>query len=127
MVFQIISDSQRGARGKLLSPERRRQAVAHVQRERSVSERRACRVLGQPRSTQRYQAKEDFAEEKKLVAQMYELVRKHPRYGYRFITAKLRQQGWCVNFKKTYRLWRREGFHVPRKTSKADPPPCGRE
>jgi putative transposase len=49
---------------------------------------------------------------------MHELVRKHPRYGYRFITAKLRQEGWRVNFKKVYRLWRREGFGVPRKTRK---------
>jgi transposase InsO family protein len=53
-----------------------------------------------------------------MVAHMHELVRKHPRYGYRFITAKLRQEGWQVNFKKVYRLWRREGFKVPRKTRK---------
>ncbi len=49
---------------------------------------------------------------------MHELVRKYPRYGYRMITAKLRQAGWRVNFKKVYRLWRREGFKVPRKTRK---------
>jgi transposase InsO family protein len=49
---------------------------------------------------------------------MHELARKHPRYGYRFITAKLRQEGWRVNFKKVYRLWRREGFGVPRKRRK---------
>jgi transposase InsO family protein len=49
---------------------------------------------------------------------MHELVRKHPRYGYRFITAKLRQEGWKVNFKRIYRLWRQEGFKVPKKTRK---------
>ncbi len=75
-------------------------------------------MLGQSRSTQRYQAKEDSLEEKKLVARMHELVRKYPRYGYRMITAKLRQEGWRLNFKKVYRLWRREGFKVPRKTRK---------
>ena len=57
-------------------------------------------------------------EEQRLVRRMHELVREHPRYGYRFITAKLRQEGWQVNFKRIYRLWRREGFKVPRKTRK---------
>ena len=83
-----------------------------------MSQRRACQVLGQPRSTQRYQAKDHTEEEKKLVTLMHELVRKHPRYGYRFITAKLRQEGWKVNFKRIYRLWRQEGFKVPKKTRK---------
>lgn len=83
-----------------------------------MSQRRACEVLGQPRSTQRYQAKEDSEEEQDLVREMHDLVRRHPRYGYRFITAKLRQRGWHVNRKRVYRLWVREGFKVPRKTRK---------
>jgi putative transposase len=57
-------------------------------------------------------------EERNLVRRIHELVRKHPRYGYRFITAKLRQEGWRVNFKRVYRLWRREGLKVPKKTRK---------
>jgi len=92
--------------------------VKQVRETTKVSQRRACQVLGQPRSTQRYQAKESSAEEKKLVAHIHELVRRYPRYGYRFITAKLRQEGWRVNFKRIYRVWRREGFKVPRKTRK---------
>jgi putative transposase len=75
-------------------------------------------VLGQSRGTQRYQARTDSQEVQRLVAQMHALVRKYPRYGYRMVTAKLRQQGWQVNFKRIYRLWRREGFKVPRKTRK---------
>jgi transposase InsO family protein len=74
--------------------------------------------LGVSRSTQRYQAKGDAAAVSRLVARMHELVRKYPRYGYRMIGAKLRQEGWHVNLKKIYRLWRREGFKVPRKTHK---------
>lgn len=89
-----------------------------MQRKLNVSQRRACRVLGQPRSVQRYEARRDTEQEQRLVARMHELVRKHPRYGYRFITAKLRQEGWRVNFKRIYRLWRREGFKVPKKTRK---------
>lgn len=84
----------------------------------NVSQRRACEVLGQPRSTQRYQVQQDTEEEQRLVARMHELVRQYPRYGYRFITIKLRQEGWQVNFKRIYRLWRREGFKVPKKTRK---------
>jgi putative transposase len=83
-----------------------------------VSQRRACQALGVSRSTLRYQAKSDAAEVSRLVARMHELVRKYPRYGYRMIGAKLRQEGWHVNLKKIYRLWRREGFKVPRKSHK---------
>lgn len=84
----------------------------------NVSERRACEVLDQPRSVQRYQARQDSDDERALVARMHELVREHPRYGYRLITALLRREGWHVNRKRVYRLWRREGFQVPRKTRK---------
>ena len=52
------------------------------------------------------------------MARMHELVRRYPRYGYRMITAKLRQEGWTVNFKRIYRLWRREGFKVPQRARK---------
>lgn len=83
-----------------------------------MSQRRACEALGVPRSTQRYEARSDAADESRLVAGMHELVGKYPRYGYRMIGAKLRQEGWRVNIKKVYRLWRREGFKVPRKTRK---------
>lgn len=49
---------------------------------------------------------------------MLDLVRRFPRYGYRFITAKLQQEGWQVNAKRVYRLWRREELKVPRKKRK---------
>ena len=100
-----------------MSPSRKRIAVDELQSSYEVSERRACEVVGQPRSSQRYQAKvrED---EPRLVARMLELVRRFPRYGYRRITAKLRQEGWPVNAKRIYRLWRREGLKVPRKKRK---------
>ena len=52
------------------------------------------------------------------MARLHELVRTYPRYGYRFMTAKLRQEGWQLNFKKVYRLWKREGLKVPKKTRK---------
>jgi transposase InsO family protein len=74
-------------------------------------------VLDQPRASQRYQPKVRD-DEPVLVERILELVRRHPRYGYRMITAKLRQKGWRVNRKRIYRLWRREGLKVPRKKRK---------
>jgi len=57
-------------------------------------------------------------DEAALLAAMEALVRKHPRYGYRRVWAKLRQAGWRVNRKRVYRLWRREGLKVPQKQGK---------
>jgi len=96
-----------------LSPTWRRRAVAHVRRLLAVSERRACRVLSQPRMTQRYEATHPDDEER-LVARMRELAAKHPRYGYRRIWALLRRGGWSINRKRVHRLWRREGLKVSR-------------
>jgi putative transposase len=49
------------------------------------------------------------------VAAIYEQAARHPRYGYRMITSELRRDGWSVNAKRVYRLWRREGLKVARK------------
>ncbi len=82
-----------------------------------VSERRACRVLDQPRSTQR--RKEHVpSDEPRLVRRMVDLASGYGRYGYRKITALLREEGWRVNHKRVERLWRREGLKVPRKQPK---------
>jgi putative transposase len=96
----------------------RRQAVLLLQERFGVSERRACRVLGQQRSTQRLPPRAGTDEEARLVARMLELVRKHPRYGYRRIWALLRREGWRVNRKRIHRLWRQQGLKVPRKQRK---------
>src|SRR4030042_6605587 len=77
-----------------------------------LSERRACRIIQQPRMTQRYKPKNPD-KDKVLVAAMKRLAGKHPRYGYRLITGKLRQEGWQVNKKRIQRLWRKEGLQVP--------------
>jgi transposase InsO family protein len=91
--------------------------VRHVQEACGVSERRACAVLGQPRASQRYLVR-TREEAKRLVARMHELVREHPRYGYRRIWALLRREGWRVNRKRVHRLWRKEGLKVPKKQRK---------
>jgi len=101
----------------VVTASQRRQAARDLQEMFGVSERRACRVLGQPRSTQRQTPKAKEKEER-LVARMLELVRLHPRYGYRRIWALLRRDGWRVNRKRVYRLWRQQGLKVPRKQRK---------
>ena len=85
--------------------------------ELGVSERRACRVLGQSRSTQQYRLQRP-EQDKELVKRLHELAEYHPRYGYRRITAKLNEEYWVVNRKRVQRLWRAEGLKVPSKTHK---------
>jgi transposase InsO family protein len=82
-----------------------------------MSERRACRVLNQPRSSQRRKAK-PRDDEAALTKRMRELVRERPRFGYRRIAVLLQREGWRANFKRIRRLWRREGLKVPRKKRK---------
>ena len=62
--------------------------------------------------TQRYE-KSEPDKDKILISDMKRLAGQHPSYGYRFITAKLRQEGWQVNHKRVERIWRKEGFQVP--------------
>jgi transposase InsO family protein len=91
--------------------------VNHVRDHLGVSERRACQVLGQPRSTQRHRPKERD-DERRLVKRIIDLACRFGRYGYRRITAMLRLEGWRVNHKRVQRIWRQEGLKVPRKQPK---------
>jgi putative transposase len=91
--------------------------VERVRRVQNVSERRACRALGQPRSTQRY-AGVGRERDKMLLLRIKELAREHPRYDNRRITALLRREGWSVNLKRVHRLCRREGLKVPQRQRK---------
>ncbi len=82
-----------------------------------MSERRACRALGQHRSTQR-KAPATRDDEAALTADIIALATEYGRYGYRRITAMLRRAGWVVNSKRVERIWRREGLKVPTKQPK---------
>ena len=89
----------------------------HVKERLGISERRACRTLGQHRSTQR-QHPSGPSDEASLTADIIELARTYGRYGYRRVTALLNQVGWDVNHKRVERIWRREGLKVPQKQPK---------
>ena len=82
-----------------------------------ASERRACRALGQHRSTQR-KVPCRAPDEERLTEDIIELARGHGRYGYRRVTGMLNNAGWHVNHKWVERIWRREGLKVPRKQAK---------
>ena len=103
-----------------MSPAKRREAVEHVRdslgRDR-ISERRACKVLGQSRSTQR-RVHHISSDEPRLVRRMVQLASGYGRYGYRKVTALLREEGWRVNHKRIERLWRQEGLKLPQKQPK---------
>ena len=111
---QILKEA---AEGNFLSPTRRRRCVDRSVEILDVSERRACKVLGQPRSTQRYELTLSD-DEQSLTRDIFELAREFGRYGHRRITALLRHQGWRVNHKRVERIWRREGLKVPGKQPK---------
>ncbi len=82
-----------------------------------MSERRACEVLDQPRSSQRFEGKPKD-EDTRLAKRILELVRERPRWGYRRIGQLLRREGETLNLKRMYRLWKAAGLKVPRKRRK---------
>lgn len=91
--------------------------MTHVQHQLCQSERRVCRTLDQPRSTQRYSPVPRDGDEH-LIRRLHELVREHPRRGYRMMCGMLGLEGWHVNAKRVHRLWKCEGFRVPGKQHK---------
>jgi len=86
-----------------VSPAKKRRAAEEIQEELAVSERRVCRVLEQPRSTQRreHAIRND---EEVLRHAVVALACNYGRYGYRRITALLRNDGWRVNHKRVARI-----------------------
>jgi transposase InsO family protein len=82
-----------------------------------VSERRACRAIGQIRTTQRYEPRPNVFKEK-LRERVVELASEYGRYGYRPVTDLLNQEGWQVGKDAVYTIWREEGLKVPQKQPK---------
>lgn len=98
-------------------PAKRRETVEQVQETLDLSERRVCRAMEQPRSTQRYEPLVADDEEQ-LTRDIVRLASQYGRYGYRRVTALLQTEGWQVNHKRVERIWRQEGLKVPQKQPK---------
>ena len=102
------------AAGNSLRPERRRSAVDHAQGQ-GLSERKACRLVNQPRGTQRYRPTQR-EDEDALTRAIVDLASQYGRYGYRRITALLKRDGWKGRQRTaSERIWRREGLKVPQR------------
>jgi len=95
-----------------VSPAGRRRAVEYLRGEWCYTERNACRLVKQPRATQRYKARIDY-EERRIRKRLHELAKKHPGSGYRRMTRLLRRAGMKINRKRVQRLWREEGLRNP--------------
>ena len=78
----------------MVTPDRRRRAVVALQERFGVSERRACRVVGQHRSTQRRCPRPEPAEDVKLRKRLRRFAREHPRLGWKKAHPVVRQEGW---------------------------------
>lgn len=82
--------------------------------DRGLSQRHACQLVGVQRSTVRYQAHARL-DEAATVALIREYAHEQPMYGYRIITAMLKHDGYRINRKRVYRIWRQEGLQLPRR------------
>jgi len=101
----------------MVGPARKREVVVHMCQRLKASERRACRTLGQARSSQRYRTKprEDDA---RLTAAIRRIAMRETRAGYRGVRRHLVREGWDVNLKRVHRIWKKEGLRVPPKARK---------
>jgi putative transposase len=97
----------------MVTPAARRDAVAHLRTTFEVSERRACRILGCCRMTVRYQATR--SEDVGLRERMKAIAHERRRFGYRRLHALLRREGYVVNHKRLFRLYREEKLAVRRR------------
>ena len=95
-----------------MKPAARRELVAKVRKAHHFSEMRACGLIGITRRINRYQSRCDRQAELRM--RLRELAGSRVRYGYRRLTVLLRREGWNVNAKRVYRLYREEGLQVRR-------------
>jgi transposase InsO family protein len=87
-----------------VNPAQKRTLIEGVCQELGISQRKACRTLDQPRSSQRYELTLPV-KDAGVVEAIRQCLRKRPRFGYRRITIELRKDHWMINFKRVYRIW----------------------
>lgn len=100
----------------MVSPQAKREAVSILMTERSLGITRACGLTGISRSLYRYRSKR--ADGAPLRRRIGELAAVKRRYGYRRIHVLLKREGWRINVKRTYRLYREAGLAVRRRKRK---------
>ena len=100
----------------MVTPSAKREAASHLRKEFDASERRACRLVGLSRTTCRYRRVRH--EIPGLRERLLGLAAERPRYGYPRLTTLLRREGYVVNHKRIYRMYREEGLQVRKKRRK---------
>src|SRR5207248_11443939 len=98
---------------KMVTPAVKRDAVAHVRSAFELSERRACRMIGCVRMTVRYRSRRPADTE--LRERLRALAHERRRFGYRRLHVLLRREGFIVNHKRLFRLYREERLMVRRR------------
>jgi len=99
----------------MVSHRERRIVAKQIMTERGLSQRRICQLMQISRASVRYAPRR--ADEAGVVAQIREYAHRYPMYGYRMITALLKQDGYAMNLKRVYRVWRQEGLQLPRRAT----------
>jgi len=100
----------------MVSPQAKREAVAVLLNEHHYGVTRACGLIAISRSLYRYRSRRPACT--RLRERIGELAATKRRYGYRRIHVLLKREGWTVNVKKTYRLYREAGLAVRRRKRK---------
>ena len=100
----------------MVRPAVRREVAGHLQTAYDISERRACQATGFNRASQRYRTRRDAQTELRM--RLKELAAVRVRYGYRRLHILLQREGWPVNHKRTYRLYKEEGLSIRSKVPK---------
>jgi putative transposase len=97
----------------MVTPAAKREAVAHLRSAFEVSERRACRIIGCARMTVRYRSRR--ADDSSLRTRLRALAHERRRFGYRRLHLFLRREGFRVNHKRLFRIYREERLMVRRR------------
>lgn len=101
---------------KLVRPVDRKEAATYLLKHYSISERRTCAVLKIYRNSYRYESKKD--RQAVLRKRIREIAEVRIRYGYRRIHVLLLREGWEINHKRVYRLYREEGLNLRQKAKR---------
>ena len=93
-----------------MKPAQKRAVVRYFRTGFRISERRACHLVGVARSSYRYRSQ--AADQTALRIRLRDLAATRVRYGYRRLHILLRREGWRINHKRVYRLYREEGLGI---------------
>ena len=97
----------------MVTPAEKRKAVAHLVQTHGMSERRACKAIGCCRMTMRYQTTR--ADDASLRQRMGAIAQERRRFGYRRLHVLLKREGYLINHKRLFRLYREEKLTVRRR------------